>query len=278
MAKFKSMRKRVVSGIILIGVSVAAIIVKPLCFITVVFLTLLGLWEFFSMLEKKGVKLFKIFGLFLGGIIPLSIFFRFPVTREWQLFFILSGLFLLFLLELTRKENQETILSLSGTVFGVLYVSWCFSFIIRIRALEGGVYLLAFLITVVKVQDIGAYLVGTFLGRRPLIKRVSPKKSVEGAVGGVLLSILFAVLFRGFLKGVNLGQIVLLSFVLSVIGQLGDLFESLIKRDCGVKDSGRLISGMGGVLDVIDSLIFTAPVFYFYFTMLKNISFVHLIP
>jgi len=137
--------------------------------------------------------------------------------------------------------------------------------------------LLGFLVIVVKAQDIGAYFIGTLLGKRPLLRRVSPKKSVEGSLGGVALSIVLAFVFRGLLNEVSIGQLFLLGLILGVIGQLGDLFESLIKRDCNVKDSGNLIPGIGGALDVMDSLIFTAPVFYFYITMLKDISFSHLL-
>jgi len=271
------MYKRILSGTVLTVIAVISVIFKNVCLLVAAGLILVGLWEFFQMLEKKQVKLFKIFGLILGGLIPVSIFFQLPITREWQLFFILVGLFVLFLLELTRREKQETIFSLSGTVFGVLYVSWCFSFIIRIRNLEEGAFLLGFLVIVVKAQDIGAYFIGTLLGKRPLLRRVSPKKSVEGSLGGVALSIVLAFVFRGLLNEVSIGQLFLLGLILGVIGQLGDLFESLIKRDCNVKDSGNLIPGIGGALDVMDSLIFTAPVFYFYITMLKDISFSHLL-
>jgi len=121
------MYKRILSGTVLTVIAVISVIFKNVCLLVAAGLILVGLWEFFQMLEKKQVKLFKIFGLILGGLIPVSIFFQLPITREWQLFFILVGLFVLFLLELTRREKQETIFSLSGTVFGVLYVSWCFS-------------------------------------------------------------------------------------------------------------------------------------------------------
>ena len=229
------------------------------------------------MIEKKKVRLFKFFGLILGAFIPISIFFQFPITREWQLFLVLCGLFILFLLELTRKENQDTVLSISATVFGVLYVSWCFSFILRIRNLEGGVFLLGFLILVVKAQDLGAYIIGSLWGRHSLLKRVSPNKSIEGAIGGLVFSVIFALLFRAWLDNFTIFQVMGLGLILGVVGQLGDLFESLLKRDCQVKDSGRILQGMGGVLDIIDSLIFSAPVFYFYITMFKNISFYHLL-
>jgi phosphatidate cytidylyltransferase len=271
------MYRRTFSGVALVLISIIATIFKPVCLVVATTLILIGLWEFLSMIEKKNLRLFKVFGLILGGLIPITIFFQFPVTRQWQLFFIVIGLFILFLLELTRKERQETIFSLSATVFGVFYVSWCFSFVIRIRNLEDGAFLLGFLLFVVKAQDLGAYLVGTVFGKRPLIKSVSPKKSVEGSIAGIILSIFFAFLFRSFLNDASLVRVLILGFSLGVIGQLGDLFESLIKRDCGVKDSGKLVPGMGGVLDVVDSLIFTAPVFYLYITMMKNISFSHLL-
>ncbi|MBN2120659.1 MAG: phosphatidate cytidylyltransferase [Candidatus Omnitrophica bacterium] len=270
------MYKRTFSGIILVVLSIFAVIFRPLCLAVTTLFILVGLWEFFLMIENKQVRLFKIFGLILGGLIPVSIFFQMPITRQWQLFFIVTGLFVLFLLELTRKERQETIFSLSGTIFGVLYVSWCFSFIIRVRNLDEGAFLLGFLVLVVKSQDLGAYLTGILFGKNPLLRRVSPKKTVEGSIGGILFSIAFAFIFRSFLD-INTFQVLVLGLILGFIGQLGDLFESLIKRDCSVKDSGNLVPGMGGILDVIDSLIFTAPVFYLYITMLKDISFYHLL-
>jgi phosphatidate cytidylyltransferase len=117
-------------------------------------------------------------------------------------------------------------------------------------------------------------------GKTPLIPRISPKKSVEGAIGGLIFSVLGALASRMFLSpalvyrtGVNLGYLHLLfiGIFLGILGQLGDLSESLMKRDCQVKDSSGLFPGLGGILDLIDSLLFTAPAFYFYLssTMLK---------
>ena len=93
------------------------------------------------MLEKKGVLLFKGVGLSLGAIIPFMIYFRIPMTRQMQLLIMVASLFLLFVLELFRKENQQVVLSLSGTMFGVLYIAWCMSFCMSIRNLEHGVFL-----------------------------------------------------------------------------------------------------------------------------------------
>jgi len=261
-------RKRTITSIVLGFMILLSVVSYNICFLVLMTFILISLWEFFDMIEKKGVSLFRGFGLFLGGIIPASIFYRFPVTVEIQFIFIIVALFLLFILELTRKKNHQTILSISATVFGVIYISWCLSFIIRIRGIDpqvgNGPWLLAFLIIVTKASDIGAYIIGSKFGRRPLLKRVSPNKSLEGSLGGLLASVICGIILNKFIGFCVWYQAIFISFVLGIIGQLGDLFESLLKRDSGVKDAGTILPGMGGMLDVVDSVIFTAPVFYFY--------------
>ena len=221
------------------------------------------------MVEKKGVRLFKPLGLLVGILLPVTIYFRFNLEEGWQFFFIIIALFLLFLLELTKKEKHQPVLSISATIFGILYISWCFSFIIRIRQLDDGAMLLAFLLLVTKSSDIGAYLWGKRFGKTYLARRISPKKSLEGAIGGYLTSVAVGLFFSIFVKSLLLWEKLFLSMILAIIAQLGDLFESLIKRDCQVKDSSKIFPGMGGALDVIDSIIFTAPTFYLYLTMMR---------
>ena len=121
-----------------------------------------------------------------------------------------------------------------------------------------------FLLLVTKGGDTGAYLVGSVMGRHLLFPKVSPKKSIEGAVGGLLASVGISLLCRSWFPQVPIGHLACLGFLLGSLAQVGDLCESLIKRDCGVKDSGTHLPGFGGFLDVLDSIIFTAPVFYFY--------------
>ncbi len=246
-----------------------AVVFYPLCGIVVVSFTVIALYEFFYMVEKKGVRLFKSLGILVGGLIPITIYFKFNVEVGWQFLFVVIGLFVLFLLELTKKEQHQPILSISATVFGIMYISWCFSFVIRIRQLPEGGWLAAFLLLITKSSDVGAYLWGTKFGKTYLAKRVSPKKSLEGAVGGFLTAALVGLAFSFFIKQLFLWEKLFLILTLPIIAQLGDLFESLIKRDCRVKDSGKIFPGMGGVLDVIDSIIFTAPIFYLYLTMMR---------
>jgi phosphatidate cytidylyltransferase len=262
------MSKRLVPFIIISLVTFFCTKYYFLCGVFATALILIGLYEFFYMVEKKGVRLFKPLGLLVGGLIPVTIYYRFSIQEGWQFSFIVIALFTLFLLELTKKDTHQAILSLSATVFGVIYISWCFSFIIRVRQMPEGFALTAFLILVTKSSDVGAYLWGRKFGKTRLLKRVSPKKSLEGAIGGFFTSLAIGVICSFFVSSIQFLEKFFLIIILAFISQLGDLFESLLKRDSQVKDSGKLLPGMGGILDVIDSLIFTAPTFYLYLTLM----------
>ena len=270
--------KRVISGTSIVAAVMLGIYFTPAVFLVVTALAMLGLWEFYSMIERKGVSLFKYFGLTLGAIIPITVYFHVHLTPKLQLLAVLLALFVTFLLELTRKETHQVVLSMSATLFGVLYIAWCFSFTLKIRMIgpgnDLGFLLLAYMLIVTKFQDIGAFMVGSHLGRTPFLRHVSPKKTLEGAVGGIAASVVASMVFGSFMiTEMPFYHTIILGVILGIVSQLGDLFESLIKRDTGVKDSGTLIPGMGGVLDIIDSIIFAAPVFYFYLTMVLTAQF-----
>jgi phosphatidate cytidylyltransferase len=258
-----SLIKRTISAAALIVVVSATIFFSWLFNIAVIFFIVLGLYEFFTMLEKKGINIYKYFGIGIGVIIPLSVLFRFELTKKWELLFIVLMLLFLIIMQFKRRKNSGVIVDISTTLFGILYISWFFSFLIKIRYLSGGMGLLAAVLLITKLGDIGAYLVGVRFGKTLLIPRISPKKSVEGAIGGLVFSVLGAVISKAFL-GFSYLHLIFMGVFLGVLGQLGDLSESLMKRDCMIKDSGNIFPGMGGVLDSIDSLLFTAPVFYFY--------------
>jgi phosphatidate cytidylyltransferase len=239
-------------------------------FAEVILLTAGGLYEFFYMVRKKDVPIYSYTGIFIGLLIPISIFTHFEPTKNWELLFIVIGFLLILFMQFARQDNRHAILGLSTTLFGVLYVAWFFSFLVKIRLLlpgMQGVELLGFILLVTKGADIGALLIGSIWGKHPLLPKVSPNKSVEGTLGAILMSACTALIFRSFLPSIlNLPfwQVFFMGAFFGGLGQLGDLSESLIKRDCGVKDSGKFLPGMGGVLDVIDSLLFSAPAFYLY--------------
>ena len=258
--------KRIISSIILISIIVATMFIDWVCGLLVTFFIILGLYEFFTMLENKGISMYKYFGIAMGTIIPISILMRFELTKTWELSFIVLALVILMLMQFRRRENSGAIIGISTTIFGVLYISWFLSFMIKIRYLPYGLGLFATVIIITKLGDIGAYLVGTRFGKTPLFPRISPKKSIEGAIGGLLFSVLGALSCRG-LAGLTYVHLIFIGVFLGILGQLGDLSESLMKRDCQIKDSGNFVPGIGGVLDLVDSLLFTAPAFYFYMSI-----------
>jgi phosphatidate cytidylyltransferase len=264
--------KRIISSAILISLIAGTIFIDWVCGLAVTVFIVIGLYEFFTMLEKKGIRIYKYFGIAIGVIIPLSIVFQFKLTNGWELLLILLAVLALILMQFARRDNSGTIVGISTTIFGILYVSWFLSFMIKIRYFQGGEGLLLSLLLITKMGDIGAYLFGSRFGKIPLIPRISPKKTVEGAIAGLLFSVCGALISKPFLPApyyqLSYYQLIGIGLFLGVLAQAGDLSESLMKRDCQVKDSGTIFSGMGGVLDVIDSLLFTAPVFYFYLSFI----------
>ncbi|MFH2144410.1 MAG: phosphatidate cytidylyltransferase [Candidatus Omnitrophota bacterium] len=260
-------KNRVITAILLIALVAGVVFFVPefIYAAMVVFLTSIGLYEFYSLIEKKGILIYKYFGIAVGALIPLSIYFRFESTKGWELLFIATATLIFFILQFVRKDSSQAIIGISTTLFGIFYVSWFFSFLIKIKFLDSGTQLVAFLLAVTKMGDIGAYIIGSNFGKRILISRISPKKTLEGALGGFVFSVLTAIMLGMFyIKFIPLIHLIALGILLGIIAQLGDLCESLIKRDCGVKDSGNYFPGLGGVLDIIDSVIFTSPIFYYY--------------
>ena len=239
-------------------------------------LTTAGLYEFFYLIKKKGIPIYSYTGLFIGLMIPLLTFFRFEPTRGWELLFILFALLAIFFMQFMRDNNENAIVGISTTLFGVIYVSWFFSFLVKVRFLlpgPDGIKLLGFILLVTKCGDMGALLVGSYFGKHPLLPRVSPSKTIEGSLGSFAASVLAAVLGRHLIPDIfqfSIWHIALMGLFFGGMGQIGDMSESLIKRDCHVKDSGKMLPALGGALDAIDSLLFSVPVFYYYMSVALN--------
>lgn len=226
----------------------------------------LGLLEFFNIAEKKGVFVYKYFGIIVGMLVPVIIYFQRGGEGYFTLepFFIVIACLFIFVLQFIRRDGSQALVSIAVTLFGLLYIAWFFSFFVELKFLPDGAKLVAFLIIVTKMGDVGAYFVGNFFGRRSLIPRISPHKTVEGTIGGLVFSFLSAMASKSYLPYFHYGHLAILGLLLGILALLGDLAESLLKRDCGVKDASRNLSGFGGILDLIDSLLFTTPIFYFY--------------
>ena len=164
------------------------------------------------------------------------------------------------------KTDQSLFDAVSRQVLGIIYIPIPLSTLVFVKQLDHGTLWIIWLLIVVFCNDTGALYSGTYLGKHLLSPSVSPKKTVEGAVGGALLATLMGLVFSGlFFRDWSIAlQSIPCAFLLAAAGQVGDLFESAMKRASGVKDSGHILPGHGGMLDRIDGLLLSAPVLYFY--------------
>ena len=238
-----------------------------------------GLREYFKMMDKRALYPLVFFGMFSGCIIMVIQFLTsaYPDITIYKEFFNLTYFLIIlgvFLVALSRFASESPINTFSATITGVFYVAWLFSFVIKIRYLSGipGNWYLLFLLIVTKITDVSAYCFGSLFGKTKLIPAVSPNKTLLGSITGFVFAIFTSFCFKIFLPThfelLSFTDILILGALLGFFSQLGDLIESIIKRDAGVKDSGRLFPGMGGFLDLIDSILVTAPIMYFYMLIL----------
>ena len=168
---------------------------------------------------------------------------------------------------LTRRQKEGTFTSWVWTIAGILYIGWLLSHLVALRGLDSGRNWVFLVLFVTWVSDTTAFLVGRGLGRHKLAPAISPGKTWEGTIGGICGGIAVSTLFFTATQlqlPLTSGQAILLGAITSILGQVGDLVESLLKRNLGVKDSGNLMPGHGGILDRIDSLIFAGIVVYYY--------------
>ncbi len=278
------MFQRLISSAVLIGVVLSALFVLPLWgfAIVVIGFVAMALFEFFTMVRHRGILVHRPLSVGLGVVFMALVAWRSlikpgylvaPVLDSnatmldwaWDIFWP-ATIVIIFLRQFTRQNTFEALSGLATTLFGLAYIGGLLSYLFYLRAFKGedGAWLILFLILVTKMGDVGAFAIGRLMGRNTLMARISPRKTIEGFIGGALVSAATASLAHPlvgrFHQSLPLGFLV--GLFLGLCGQLGDLAESLIKRDCQVKDSGQWLPGLGGVLDVLDSLLFTAPLFY----------------
>jgi len=259
---------RILSAVVGIPVLLWAAYAGGLIFLLLVgLLILMASHEFQAMVKSRSTAYPLV--ILVSALLLTATGLR-PEFAGLAIFLVLAGHLLLLVVSQARAE------AVGLSLLGAFYVAWMLGHLILIRQTGGmgfPVILLCFLIT--WATDSGAYFAGITLGRHPLSPRISPKKTVEGSLGGVLACVLTVLLFGSFYPILSLGQLFCLALFGSVLGQLGDLAESALKRWAGVKDSGSLIPGHGGVLDRFDSLIFVAPFVYYsisLFSMLEVLN------
>lgn len=233
--------------------------------------------EFYNLMKKKGFNPYYTLGnLFSLGII---IFAHNTISHpNWEpasAAILTAAVISCFLSGVFIKRSAQATANISITLLGILYIGWLFSYLVLLRALAPHGEFLFLLMFTVWTADTLAYFVGKKLGRRPLSPYISPKKTVEGAVAGlagaILAAVLFGMAYDQTLYPASLIHYLVIGGFVGIIAQLSDLSESLIKRDAGAKDSSNIVPGHGGILDRMDSFIFTAPLLYYYaITFLSN--------
>lgn len=276
--------RRLLSTVTLWGVILAAIFSgnEWAIFFVIAGLGMAGLYEYFHMLDHKRLPSFKLTAMICGAIFLAGSFYYFRTfgpsrAYDFEIAVVLLFLVLVFTRQMfERTRDRAPLETMAYTLFGLLYVVWLFSFVLKIvyiapRTDAGNItghWWVLYLIAITKFSDMGAYVVGSLIGQHKMIPHISPNKTWEGFAGAILFSVLISFglywLMPAQLAGLNPVHAALIGVLLCLVAIVGDLGESIVKRSTDVKDSGHLLPGIGGALDLIDSVLFTAPTLYFY--------------
>jgi phosphatidate cytidylyltransferase len=254
--------------------------------VAVVAIVLLGIREFYQLMEAKGAHPLWSFGLSAGAALPVVAY----LGNEYHATILMTAVLLAVMVaQVGKAQITEALASISGTFFGVFYVGWLLTHAVTLRNFQrvvaskwgpdaaslfdpdAGAFLLIFTLTAVVLCDAGAYFAGRAWGKRKLAPKISPGKTVEGALGGIAAGTVAALVCKAVFdwfwpdlsRGLPWALAAPIAFVLATAGMVGDLVESLLKRDAAQKDAGSLLPGMGGVLDRIDSALLAIPVMYY---------------
>lgn len=233
--------------------------------IALILVAVLGLWEYFRIVytdhENKLLPLIQAAGYGCGAQVMLSIHYR---SFNLLMLTLALNLITVAIVSMFRfRLHQDAPQVVTKQIFGIIYVPVFLSFLILIRNSADGPMWILFTLWVVAWGDTGAFYTGTRWGRHKLYPAVSPKKTIEGALGGLAANLIFGWLFKLLFFSAMPGMTcVMVSMAAGAVGQAGDLFESEFKRTAGVKDSSGILPGHGGILDRIDALLFAAPVAY----------------
>jgi phosphatidate cytidylyltransferase len=284
-------RRRLVSTLLMWTIALGTILsgYEQLFFITIAGIGLLGLWEYYEMLDRRGVPNFKLTAMITAVVFMAGSFFTFrsygpDKSYDFEIAVMVMFLLVVFGRQMFRRtRDQNPLETMAYTLFGLLYVVWLFNFLTKIvylvpRGVEGettGQYYVLYLLLVTKFSDMGAYLTGSLIGRHKLVPHISPHKSWEGLGGAVLFSTAGSFglwyLIPGRLSVFSMTDVAVLGVILGLAAVIGDLAESIVKRSTAAKDSGAMLPGIGGVLDLIDSVLFTAPIMFFYMRLILGL-------
>ena len=261
--------KRSLTGIIYVAVIMAGTLIHPISFALVfLILMLFTLLEFYNLIEKAGHSPQKKVGLVLGGILFLicHAYASGIIPIEFCLLFF-PFLIVIFFLEVLRKK-KETLQNSMLTLGGFIYIAVPFSllnFMVNTGENNGIKFypwILAGIFFIIWMYDSMAYVGGSLLGKHKMCENISPKKSWEGLITGAVFAVIMGILNAVFFPSLTMLNWIVISVIVVFFGTMGDLFESKLKRDLNIKDSGSILPGHGGFLDRFDSFLFIIPVVF----------------
>jgi phosphatidate cytidylyltransferase len=267
--KYSNLTQRIITGLLgSAGIITAVCFSEWTYFVIFLFICTSSLWEFYKLAGVDGLVPQRILGTFAGVLLFALSFLIEKGDVSYRYYLLLFPLLsLVYVIKLYKKSERKPFINIAFTFLGIFYVALPFA-LLNIAAFDNGAYhyqVMFGCLFILWASDTGAYFAGTFLGKRKLFERISPKKSWEGFFGGAVLALIFAVALPHFFQ--SLGQHSMLSLVDWIIigliiiigGTFGDLIESMLKRSIEIKDSGASLPGHGGFLDRFDGLLIAAP-------------------
>jgi len=260
------LRARLLTTVVALPILIALVCCAPVWLFAIVIFgcTVVGLYEYFTMARATSV-LSPGVGTLWGGAVAGAMLLT---EREGASAVLLAGFFVTFTLSLRDTQPQRSMIGLSVMLLGVLYIGFLLPHLVWVRLQPDGATWVFFILLVAMIGDSAAYGAGRLWGRRKLIPHISPGKTVEGSIGAVCGNVMTAVgSWLWLLPERSLVEIVGLALGVGLLAQIGDLCESALKRAFGVKDSGWLFPGHGGMLDRIDSVLFPSAFIYYYVTL-----------
>jgi len=264
-------------------VSLAVILKAPVLYLLLICgAGLTAQWEFFRMLRANGIKTFSGTAMIVAAVFLIVSFFYYQIYGISTQLDLDAAMMLFFIIAIFARQmcspikEGESLRTVAFTLFGILYIPWMLHYVSKIIFLtppaangaSTGQFYALFAIVVTKFSDMGAYVFGSLFGRHRFMSHISPKKTWEGFLGALASAVLagsvFYMLLRTQLSLFHWGDVIRLGILLGGAAVVGDLAESIIKRSMQAKDSSHMIPGIGGILDLIDSLLFTLPILFFY--------------
>lgn len=272
------MKTRIITAIFAIMLLICVVLAGDKVFGGAIFLlSIIAMREYLNCFKNTNYKPIKSIAYISTLILAVLIFKNYLSINMVAMGVLVYITVIALSLPIIFMSDKYNIGDISVTLFGILYVTFLFSFLTLTRQFENGVYYIWMIFIGASVTDTCAYFVGCSLGKHKLAPKVSPKKTIEGSIGGVIGTVLVMTLYGMYLNShilalnVHVVHFIILGFVTAIVSQLGDLCASSIKRYVKIKDYGNILPGHGGILDRFDSIMFIAPIVYFYFKLIGGI-------